>query len=377
MIKNMNTTLLQPNENGIYEIEHLGKVLKTTKYDTNVSIDVINEARQHFYPQPSLSEVKKNLKNLYNGKISDTEIYYYFFFKLVCDCRVFGTKWSIEEFLESDDLMRHAFWYMNSNEKVFPTKTISYSALLRTKFFSVCGNGLAVKPSNFPFVVIKELLQTYKEKILYYRSQNYQEMKEKHPSYFQGGFNYLDSSSGWGARLSGAMSSNINYFGTDPNTKLMEKLHELKDLFYSTVDDIVSTVDLRNHGSEVFIPEWEDKADFIMTSPPYFGKELYIHGKNQSTDVFPTYNEWLNGYWRGTAKNLKKYLRMDGYCIINIKGYSKYDLIEDTKKIAIEEGLQYIGEHELSLKNRKSLHEDEGIMTFVHKEFADKIGIKY
>ena len=76
MTKNMNITLLQPNENGIYKIEHLGKVLETTKYDTDVSIDVINEARQHFYPQPSLSEVKKNLKNLYNGKTGDTEIYY-------------------------------------------------------------------------------------------------------------------------------------------------------------------------------------------------------------------------------------------------------------------------------------------------------------
>ena len=103
-----------------------------------------------------------------------------------------------------------------------------------------------------------------------------------------------------------------------------------------------------------------------MTSPPYFGLEDYANGENQSMKNFPEYDAWLEGYWRGTAKNLKKYLRKDGYIVINIKGYDKYDLIEDTKKIAIEEGLKYIGEHELSLKNRKSLHEGEALMTFKH-----------
>ena len=174
-----------------------------------------------------------------------------------------------------------------------------------------------------------------------------------------------------------SISLNINYFSTDPNTPLFEKLQECKQDFYNSVDDIVSSVDIRNQCSEVFVPEWTDKADLIVTSPPYFLLEDYKNGDTQSSKIYPEYDAWLEGYWRGTAKNLKKYLRMDGYCIINIKGYDKFDLIEDTKKIAIEEGLQYIGEHELSLKNRKSLHEDEGIMTFVHKEFADKIGIKY
>ena len=189
--------ILKPNENGIYRIEHLGKVLETTKYDDTVTDDVLNDIVQNFYPVYSLREVQKNFKNLYNGKTGDTEIYYYYFFKLACECGAFDSKWTIEEFLTNLHLLRHAFWYMNSNEKIYP-KSLGYSDALRTKFFSMTSRGLARKPSNFPFNVCKEFLETYKEKILLYRSQNFQEMKQLHPSYFDGGFNYFDPSSGWG-----------------------------------------------------------------------------------------------------------------------------------------------------------------------------------
>jgi hypothetical protein len=55
--------------------------------------------------------------------------------------------------------------------------------------------------------------------------------------------------------------------------------------------------------------------------------------------------------------------------IVNIKGYNNFDLIEDTKRIAIENGFNYKGEFELSSKTKGSLHEDEAMMVFQHNEW--------
>jgi len=38
-----------------------------------------------------------------------------------------------------------------------------------------------------------------------------------------------------------------------------------------------------------------------LFSPPYFDLELYP-SEGQSTDSFPDYQSWLNGYWEETVK---------------------------------------------------------------------------
>lgn len=39
--------------------------------------------------------------------------------------------------------------------------------------------------------------------------------------------NWYDYSCGWGARLTGALKNKVNYFGTDPNYLLVDRLKQL------------------------------------------------------------------------------------------------------------------------------------------------------
>ena len=187
----------------------------------------------------------------------------------------------------------------------------------------------------------------------------------------QKNIHYYDMSSGWGIRMLSAMSLNFNYYGTDPNTKLCQKLEELtKDFKKQT--SYTGQVDIRNNGSEIFIPEWTQKINLAFSSIPYFDLEQYSTEGEQSIINYPQYNDWLELYWRKTVKNVTEYLVDDGYFILNIKDIPDYNLINDTKNIAIEEGFLYIGEYK---DNSKALHDEEAVMIFVKEDKIKRINI--
>ena len=158
--------------------------------------------------------------------------------------------------------------------------------------------------------------------------------------------NYYDFSCGWGIRLMGGLVNQVNYFGTDPNHALTEKLNEMATLYKKTVPT-KSTFSIKTHGSEIFEEDWENTMGLAFSSPPYFDLEDYKVGEQSIKDR--SYDRWLEEYWRGTVKNIKRYLIAEGIMMLNIKSFQKYDLLGDMKKICIEEGLTY--HHSIELKN--------------------------
>lgn len=108
-----------------------------------------------------------------------------------------------------------------------------------------------------------------------------------------------DFSAGFGGRLLGAYAAkkNLKYYGTEPNTKTYNNLLKFND-------KLKFNATIYNKCSEDLIID--EKMDLIFSSPPYFDHEIYCNESTQSCSKFPSYNDWLEKYWRETVKNIKK-----------------------------------------------------------------------
>jgi len=128
-----------------------------------------------------------------------------------------------------------------------------------------------------------------------------------------------------------------------------------------------------------------------FTSPPYFSYEDYRVGENQSYKENETsYEDWLELYWKGTVKNIHKYLITGGAFLVNIQNIrikgKMYTLQDDCKRIAEENGFIQVDSFELkniarpTINANKELSANEDIMVFARvgetlivkdKEFND------
>lgn len=159
--------------------------------------------------------------------------------------------------------------------------------------------------------------------------------------------NVHDSSSGWGNRCQGAMTSKYeyNYYGTDPNSGLHEHYNEQADFIRETLHTNNIT-DFRCCGSEEFIPEWEGKMDISFTSPPYFNTEKYSSELTQSAAKCANYYSWRDDFMRPTIKNVYRYLKPGAYYLLNLKNltptFGSFPALNDWAIIAQQEGFELV-----------------------------------
>lgn len=323
-------------------IEFKGKVIETEKDFSWVPDELCDELRREFYKKPPIDKVKKNLKNIFKGGVKVTDITNYFFKDLIAKVVFYDRRWSIEEVFENNDILKLCYCFTQGNTKFFPTTNPPIKNL-ETAFRVGCARATR-KASNFPMKTIDSILQQYNINDVYY-----------------------DYSCGWGVRMLSAMKNKIKYLGTDPNYILVDRLKELHSM-YDNENNTVTEIDIRSHGSEIFVPEWEGKVGVIFSSPPYFGLEDYKIG-NQSYQEGMSYEDWLEGYLRPTIRNSIRYLCEEGHFLINIKDYNKFPLVSDTIRICKEEGLELITSHTLNnITRHNSLGEkvdnNEDILVF-------------
>lgn len=308
------------------EISYKGKTLKTQLYK-QLSDSEYKNIVEEYYKKPNFEVVKKQFRVLDMGGVKNNYIVSYYVKDLMAKVLVYFNKWSIEEVLEYKPLVEFFMGKADKNKNVFPD-SMSNCKKLETAF-RLCGKGVASKPSNFPIKTADEILNMY-------NINN----------------NWYDFSCGWGDRLVSALKNNMNYYGTDPNYLLVERLNQLSSDYIKELHK-KNIVDIRKQGSESFIPEWENKMGVAFSSPPYFCLEDYKVGK-QSYIEGVKYEDWKNNYLKSTIKNIFKYLVKDGYFIININNFKEYNLFQDTIKIAEENGFLLIAEHKL--KNIKRVY---------------------
>jgi tRNA1(Val) A37 N6-methylase TrmN6 len=97
----------------------------------------------------------------------------------------------------------------------------------------------------------------------------------------------------------------------------------------------------------------DKKYDHIISCPPYYDLEIYGASEQQSTDLYKTYDDWLENYWRKTVIASKKLLNLDG-CFAFIMGYHvRYQYMSrDMVEIAKQEGFKIVDEINIVPKNK-------------------------
>ncbi len=294
-------------------IKHLGQEMDTINFMDLPQSEYESIVKQ-MYEKPNFELVKQQIKNIYmfdqttNNYITD-----YYFKDLMYDTKVWYNKWSISEMLQCKELVELFAKKIQTNEKVFP-KDKPFIDNFKTAL-RLGGKGIASQVPNFPLDIADMILRAYNTN-----------------------GNYYDFSCGWGVRLTSALKNCINYYGTDPNDLLVERLKDYSTIFKKETFSR-SNVNIYCQGSEIFIPELENKIGLAFSSPPYFYLEDYRHGKQSWTSGI-TYEQWLENYMRPTITNIYKYLTDNGFFCMNINNFDKFNLVEDTKQIAEQIGFK-------------------------------------
>jgi hypothetical protein len=305
-------------------IKYNGQTLKTNHY-IEMEDKEYYYLKNEYFKLPIFQEVKKQILNIANGGVKDDKITNYYFLKLMVKTKLYSCKWSIEDVFNSKELLSY-FWVKTQlNSKVFLSKESVKRKLDTT--FRLGGKGVAKKPNKFPVKKVDEILKKY-------NINN----------------NYYDFSCGWGTRLTSSLKNKVNYFGTEPNYLLTEKLIQFAN-DYKEITKQNTIVDIRTQGSEEFIPEWENKMGVAFSSPPYYKLEDYKIG-NQSYKEGVTYYQWLENYLKPTIINIYYYLVDDGYFLLNINDFDEYKLVEDSIKIAENNNFYLVGEEILEGNKR-------------------------
>lgn len=123
----------------------------------------------------------------------------------------------------------------------------------------------------------------------------------------------LDMSAGWGDRLLTAMAIDADYLGFDPDTELQNGHSEMIAMFGNPERHRV----IYKPFEEATAEEIGTGYDVMLTSPPYFETELYP-GDNQSTDKFPEYVAWMNGFLFPSLIKSWNALKMGGYLMLHL-----------------------------------------------------------
>lgn len=119
----------------------------------------------------------------------------------------------------------------------------------------------------------------------------------------------LDFTMGWGGRLVGACSENIeHYIGIDMNHKLKPLYEKMK----KTLSKISTTKITLMFKDALLVDYSKLDYDFVLTSPPYYNIEIYRNNKVLSE------KEWNITFYEPIISVTFKHLKKNGYYCLNI-----------------------------------------------------------
>lgn len=321
------------------KIEYLGKTLNTI-FDKEYTQEEIQFVRDNYY-QGDREKAIKQLNKVVSGKGTMTNHVYNYWFERIANDTVLSLKgsknWSINQFLANDECIQ-AFMDKSEcerNPKVFKEGDIisNFKTAIR-----LGGNGVVVKPTQFPIKSIDMLLQRY----------------------LPDGGVYYDPCAGWGIRAIGAMRNpNTHYIALDLNEELVNKLN-----------DMIDSCDTRNkmltqhvyHGDCTASGLNGNQADFIFTSPPYFDLEQYEEGKQVYNEL--TYTEWKELFIKPMVEDMFRVAKPGAIVSINIKNQDENKLYDDFFVEMSKHG-EFVEELDLKNITRANMNNnDEKIMVF-------------
>ena len=178
----------------------------------------------------------------------------------------------------------------------------------------------------------------------------------------------LDTSTGYGGRLIGAIGSGVvgHYVGIDPSTKT----HAGNQAMIDALTPMPITFRLINKPAEdVQIDDLSSDFDFAFTSPPYFSKEHYAEEPTQSWKRYPTGEAWRDSFLRAMLKLQFNALRSGALSLVNIEDVKirdvLYPLVEWTREIGSSIGFEFERMEQFPLPASNWVQE-EGVERFEH-----------
>ncbi len=187
---------------------------------------------------------------------------------------------------------------------------------------------------------IRSSLRSYRRSGLYnFRPAAARVLVDK---YCVSGGTVFDPCAGWGGRLLGVLLSEqrVNYVACEPSSATFNGLNELTNWLQEHGVNANNRVHLHNTPIEDFIVP--DGIDLILTSPPYWKKEIYSDEPTQSSIRYTTYSDWLDRFLKPLIENSWKKLNAGGHMILNVDDFNlnkeTYNLVEDTQRIATQVG---------------------------------------
>ncbi len=171
----------------------------------------------------------------------------------------------------------------------------------------------------------------------------------------------LDPCAGYGGRLLGAVLSKASprYVGYEPSTETfgnLTRLHQWVSSFFPQVKDKVTIHP--DPAEEAVFPEG---VDVVLTSPPYWKREVYADEPTQSSAKYGDYSEWLERFWFKILSQSVSVLKPGGWLLVNVDDFSlggrKYPLINDTLRFALRLGLGVPTRLVYELPGKDSSHE--------------------
>lgn len=172
--------------------------------------------------------------------------------------------------------------------------------------------------------------------------------------YCKSGDTVLDTSTGYGGRLTGFLASGIagKYIGIDPNVPTHQGNTKLAaDLGFS------DAVELHNLPAED-VPHdvVAGRCDFSFTSPPYFCKEIYSTDDTQSCNRYKSGEAWRDGFLIPMLRLQFAALKSGSTAIVNIAdvkiGNTTYPLANWTRECGQQVGFRYLRTDEFPMHRR-------------------------
>ena len=297
----------------------------------------LDEHYNEIFKKYSKEELIKDINSYRSGGGRLTKTLNQFFEECIFKSCGKKTKISPYECLQNDEKMKIILEYIKSKPKFFT----SDSEVANVKSCFRNSMSWVRKVANFPPKEARDIYFRYFPNAL-------DDSAEK--------INCLDTSCGFGSRMSSVLLSGHNYFGIDPNIELQGKLMECAKFYYDNgFIDNNQICSLYTQGSELFIDELEGIIDVSFTSPPYFNLEKYSDDESESTKHYDNYELWLEKFAKPTIKNTYKYLKVGGYAMINIKNISKKEPCYDDfiNIFNLIQGFEYIETFDMEFSKKQ------------------------
>jgi hypothetical protein len=147
-----------------------------------------------------------------------------------------------------------------------------------------------------------------------------------------GGYRIFTPVMSWASYLIAFMHSDKyqEYFGVDVMPSVCDKCEQLAVWYQNLEQRYNKKVTVRCQPSESLIDDkefmvrHEEYFDVTLVCPPYFDMEIYHEGQ-QSTILYPTYNEWLQRYWKDTVKAAYNVTKPGGVFAVIANDYQTLD----------------------------------------------------